>query len=68
MGIISGLGIISGAVQATCHHVFLRMVGEVKMSRDWFGNVFIIDRNISKVFAGTVTKSAARFADVYFFA
>ena len=48
-------------------HVFLRMVGKVEMSRDWFGSVFIVDLNISKVFAETVTQSATRFADVYIF-
>ena len=43
--------------------MFLRMVREVEMSRDWFRSV-----NIPKVFAETITQSAARFADVYFFA
>ena len=41
------------------------VVGEVEMSRDWFHSVFIVPRNISKVFAET-TQSAARFATVYF--
>ena len=51
----------------TAHrHVFLRMVGEVEMSCNWFGSVFIINLNIPKVFAETITQSAARFADVYF--
>ena len=40
------------------------MVREVEMLFDWFGSVFIVDLNISKLF----TQSAARFADVYFFA
>ena len=37
------------------------------MSRDWFESVFMVDFNIPKVFAETVTQSAACFADVYFF-
>ena len=49
--------------EATNRHVFLTMVGEVEMSRDWFGSVFNL--NIPKVFAETVTQSAARFPDVY---
>ena len=49
-------------------HVLLRMVREVEMSRDWFRSVFIVNLNISKVFAETTTQSAARFADVYFLA
>ena len=53
--------------KATNRHVFLRMVGEVEMSRDWFRSVFIVNLNIPKVFAETVTQSAARFAIVYFF-
>ena len=44
------------------------MVREVEMSRDWFRSVFIVNLNIPKVFAETITQSAARFADVYFFA
>ena len=52
--------------KATNRHVFLRMVREVEMSRDWFRSVFIVDHNISKVFAEMITQSAARFADVYF--
>ena len=47
-------------------HVFLRMVREVEMSRDWFRSVFIVNLNIPKVFAETITQSATRFADVYF--
>ena len=54
--------------RATNRHVFLRMVREVEMSRDWFRSVFIVDLNIPKVFAETITQSVARFADVYFFA
>ena len=54
--------------KVTNRHVFLRMVREVEMSRDWFGSVFIVDLIIPKVFAETVTESAARFADIYFFA
>ena len=54
------------ARKATNRHVFLRMVREVKMTRDWLRGVLIVDLNISKVFAKTVTLSAARFADVYF--
>ena len=34
--------------KATNHHVFMRMVGEVEMSRDWFGSVFIVNLNISR--------------------
>ena len=52
--------------KATNRHVFLRMVREVEMSRDWFRSVFIVNLNIPKVFAETVTQSAARFADVHF--
>ena len=51
--------------KATNRHVFLRMVGEVEMSRDRFRSVFIVNLNISKVFVETITQSAARFADVY---
>ena len=51
--------------KATNRHVFLRMVREVEMSRDWFRSVFIVNLNIPKVFAETITQSAA---DVYFFA
>ena len=43
------------------------MVGEVEMSRDWFGSVFVMDRNIPNVFVETVTQSAARFADIYIY-
>ena len=32
----------------------------------WFGSVFNVYLNISKVFTETVTQSATRFADVYF--
>ena len=54
--------------KATNRHVLtMRMAGEVDMSRDWFGSVFIVDLNIPKVFAETVTQSAARFADVHIF-
>ena len=53
--------------KATNRHVFLRMVREVEMLHNWFGSVFIVDLNIPKVFPGTVTQSAVRFADVYFF-
>ena len=42
------------------------MVREVEMSCDWFRSVFIVDLNIPKVFAETITQSAARFTDVYF--
>ena len=52
--------------KATNRHVFLRMVREVEMSRDWFRSVFIVNLNIPKVFAETITQSATRFADVYF--
>ena len=52
--------------KATNCRVFLRKVGDVEMSRDWFGSVFIVDLNIPKVFLETVTQSAAPFADVYF--
>ena len=46
--------------KATNRHVFLRMVREVEMSRDWFRSVFIVNLNIPKVFAETITQSAAR--------
>ena len=36
--------------KATNRHVFLRMVREVEMSRDWFRSVFIVNLNIFKVF------------------
>ena len=54
--------------KATNRHLFLRMVREVEMSRDRFRSVFTVNLNIPKVFAVTITQSAARFADVYFFA
>ena len=47
--------------KTTNRHVFLRMVREVEMSRDWFRSVFIVNLNIPKVFAETITQSAARF-------
>ena len=53
--------------KATNRHVFLRMVREVEMSRDWFGSVFIVNLDISKMFAETVSQSAAYFPDVYIF-
>ena len=53
--------------KATNRHVFLRMVREVEMSRDWFRSVFIVNLNIPKVFAETITQSATRFANVSFF-
>ena len=37
--------------KTTNRHVFLRMVREVEMSRDWFRSVFIVNLNIPKVFA-----------------
>ena len=42
-------------MEATNRHVFWRMVREVEMSRDWFGGVFIVNLNIPKVFAETIT-------------
>ena len=54
--------------KATNRHVFLRMVREVEMSRDWFRSAFIVNLHIPKVFAETITQSATRFADVDFFA
>ena len=51
-------------VKATNHHVVLRMVGDVEMSRDWFGSVFIVNLD---VFEETITQSAAGFANVFFF-
>ena len=54
--------------KAANRNVFLRMVREVEMSRDWFRSVFIFNLNIPEVFAEMITQSAARFADVYFFA
>ena len=53
--------------KTTNRHVFLRMVREVEMSRDWFRSVFIVNLNIPKVFAETITQSATRFDDSYFF-
>ena len=53
--------------KATNRHVFFENVGEVEMSREWCGSIFIVNFNIPKVFAKTITQSAARFADVYFF-
>ena len=53
--------------KATNCHVYLRMVGEVEKSHDWFGSVFIVDLYIPKMFAETVIQSAAYFASVYFF-
>ena len=54
--------------KATNRHVFLRVVGEVEMSRDWFERVFIVNLNTPKVFAETITQSAARFVSYVFFA
>ena len=51
--------------KATNRHVFLRRVGEVEMSRDWFGSIFIINLDISKMLVETVTQSTARLGDVY---
>ena len=45
--------------KATNHHVFLRMVREVGISRDWFRSVCIVNLNIPKMFAETITQSAA---------
>ena len=53
-------------VKATNHHVFLTMVGDVEMSFDWFGNIFVVELNISEVFAEMITQSAAHFTNVYF--
>ena len=53
--------------KATNRHVFLRVVMEVEMSRGRFGSVVIVNFAISKMFAETVTQSAARIADVFFF-
>ena len=36
------------------------------MSRSCFGSIFVVNSDISKMSAETVTQSAARFADVYF--
>ena len=33
--------------KATNRHVFLRMVREVEMSRDWFGSVFIVNLKVN---------------------
>ena len=54
--------------KATNRHVFLRMVREVEMSRDWLGSVFIVDLNIPKVFPETVTQFATRSPMYIFFA
>ena len=48
--------------KATNRHVFLRTVEEVEMFRDWFVSVFVVDLNIPKVFAETVTQFAARYS------
>ena len=53
--------------KATNCHVFLRMVGEVQMSCEWFENDFFVYLNISKKFAETVTQSGPCFANEYFF-
>ena len=42
--------------KVTKNHVFLRMVGEVKVSHDWFGSILIVNLNIGE----TVSQSAAR--------
>ena len=34
--------------KTTNRHVFLRMVREVEMSRDWFGSVFVVNLNIPR--------------------
>ena len=47
--------------KATNRHVFLRMVGEIEMSLDWFGNIFIIELNIYKVFAETIASNPNLF-------
>ena len=44
--------------KAIYRQVFLRTVREVEMSRDWFRSVFVVNLNISKVFAETITQSA----------
>ena len=46
----------------------LRIIGEVKMLCNWFGNIFVVNLNISKVFAETITQFVVHFANVYFFA
>ena len=46
--------------KATNRHVFLRMVKEVEMSRDWFRSVFNVNLNIPKVFAETITQCNLR--------
>ena len=48
--------------KATNRHVFLGMVREVKMSRDWFRSVFIVDLNISKVFAETMVEMPEKWS------
>ena len=40
--------------KAANRHVFLRMVREVEMSRDWFRSVFIVNLDISEMFASAV--------------
>ena len=52
--------------KATNRHAFFRIVRDVEVSRDCCGSVFIVNLNISKVFAETFTQSAARFTNVYF--
>ena len=53
--------------KATNRHVFLRVVREVEMSRDWFRSVFIVNLNIPKVFAETITQSATPVASTSVF-
>ena len=56
----------------SCHKnisldVFLEMVGQVETSLDWFGSVFVVNRNFPKAFTDMVIQSAARFVDIYIF-
>ena len=44
--------------KATNRHVFLRMVREVEMLRDWFESVFIVDLSTPKVLVETIAQSA----------
>ena len=48
-------------------HVFLEMVGQVETSLDWFGSVFVVNRNFPKAFTEMVIQSAARFVDIFIY-
>ena len=54
--------------EAANRHVLLRVVWEVQMSRNWCRCVFLVDFDISQMFAERVAQSATHFPDmtVYF--